>query len=131
MLLQRCAFQLAAVLVEIPVRQTVDRGDDGRVGAEQRRNQIDDGGNRMRLQRDDDDILRPELCGIIRAAHFDGMFLAVDAQLHAVRLHRREMRSARHETHVRTGSRELRAHIAADRTGALHADLHGSSPEDV
>src|ERR1700682_1911156 len=62
--LQYRTFMQAAVLVEVPVGNAIDRGDDARARSEQRLHRFDHAGDGMRLQADDDKILRPEFGGI-------------------------------------------------------------------
>ena len=114
----------AAMLVEIPIGNSVDRGDDAGVRPEQRLHLLDHAGDRMRLQADDDEILRPELGGIVGAARMHHALLIADQQFEPVGAHGGEMGAARHQADVDACARELHTEIAADRTGAVNADFH-------
>ena len=113
------------MLVEVPVGDAVHRGDDPRVRSEQRLHLFEHAGDGMRLQTDDDEILQPELGGIVGAARMRHALFTADQQFEAVGLHGRQMRAARHQAHIHAGSRELHTEIAADRSGAVDTDFHG------
>ncbi len=51
------------------------------------------------------------------------MFFPVDLQANAARLHGGQMRSPCNKADVRSGACELRPHVAADRAGAVDANL--------
>ena len=92
---QRRTFVAAAVLVEIPVGNAIDRGDDARSRLEQRLHRLDHAGDGMRLQADDDEILRPKLGGIVGAARLHHALFIADQQLEsASRASRRDARRA-------------------------------------
>src|SRR5258708_19034534 len=63
--LQRRSLALVAVLIEVPVGNPVNRGDNSRMRTQQRLDGFDDTGDRMRLQANDDKILRPQLSGVV------------------------------------------------------------------
>src|SRR3984893_6141278 len=115
---------LAFEAVEIPPRQAVLGGDDGRVGAEQRFHLLGRFPGLMRLQRDDDVILMAECCGVRRRRHLGGFLAAADQELEPVLFDRFEMLPARDQGYV--GARELHhnADISADGAGAVNADFH-------
>jgi hypothetical protein len=50
--------------------------------------------------------------------------LPIDQELQPVLAHGGQVGTACHEAHIRAGSRQLDAEIAADRAGAVNADLH-------
>ena len=54
--------------VHIPIGKAVARGDDRRVGSDQRRHRRDGVGNRVGLERDDQIVLDGEVGGRVRAA---------------------------------------------------------------
>src|SRR5258706_16185594 len=78
--LQRRPFVAAAVLIEIPIGNSIDRGDDARSRPEQRLHRLDYAGDGMRLQANDDKILRPKLGGIVSAAWLHHAFFIADPQ---------------------------------------------------
>jgi hypothetical protein len=78
----------------------------------------------MRLQANDDKILRPKLGGIVGAARPHHAFLIADQQFESVRAHRREMGPARDQTDVGARARQLDPEISTDRAGAVDADFH-------
>ncbi len=84
----------------------------------------------MRLQADDDEILRAEFTGIIGAARPHHMGLIADQQCEPVVAHRRQMRAARHQADVGARARQLHTDISADRAGAVDADFHGNLPDE-
>jgi hypothetical protein len=63
--LQRRTLEAAAVLVKIPIGDSIDRGDDAGSRSEQRLHRLDDVGDGMRLQANDHKILRPKFGGIV------------------------------------------------------------------
>ena len=79
----------------------------------------------MRLQADDDEILRAEFGGIVGAARMHHALLVADQELQPVGAHGGEMRAARHQADIGARARELHAEIAADRAGAVDTDFHG------
>ena len=120
-------FVRAAVLVEVPVGNAIDRGDDARVRPEQRLHRFDHAGDGMRLQADDDEILRPEFGWIVGAARMHHVLLVADQKLEAVGAHGGEMRAARHQADIGAGPRELHSEITTDCAGAVNTDFHGVS----
>ena len=78
----------------------------------------------MRLQADDDDILRAKFGGIVGAARMDHAFFLADQELQSVGAHRGKMRAARDQADISAGARELNPKIAADRAGAVNTDFH-------
>ncbi|MCY1201915.1 hypothetical protein D9M72_133880 [compost metagenome] len=125
---QRRARQLAAVLVEVPVRNAIDAGHDRGFRAQQRLDQVDHARHRMRLQRNEDIVLRPQLARIAGAAHPRRALLAVDQQPHPVFLHRRQVRTARDEADIGSRTRKLRPDIAANGARAVDTHFHLLSP---
>ena len=79
----------------------------------------------MRLQADDDEVLRSEFGRIVGAARMHHALLVTDQELEPVGAHRGEMRAARHQADIDARARELHTEIAADRTGAVDTDFHG------
>src|SRR5258707_9681136 len=65
--LKRRSLALVAMLVEVPVGNSVYSGDNPRVQAQQGLDCFDDTGDRVRLQANDDKILRPQFGGVIGA----------------------------------------------------------------
>ena len=123
--LQDRAFVAAAVFVEIPVGNAVDRGDDAGVWSEQGTHRLDRTGDGMRFQADDDEILMAEFGWIIGAAWPHHMGLIADQEFEPVVAHRRQMRAARHQADIGARARKLHTDISADRAGAVDADFHG------
>ena len=113
------------MLVEVPVGDAVHGGDDAGVRAEQRLHLLEHAGDRMRLQADDDEILRPEFGRVVGAARMHHALFVADQQLEPVGAHRGQMRAARHQADVDARARELHTEIAADRAGAVDTDFHG------
>src|SRR6516225_3145191 len=120
------AFIRAAVLVEIPIGDAVDGGNNARAWPEQRPHGVDDVGNGVGFQANDDKILRAEFGGIVGAAQTYHALFAVDEELEAVLAHRRKMRPTRDQADIRARTRQLHAEISANRAGAVDADLHRS-----
>ena len=122
--LQRRPLVAAAVPVEIPIGNPVDRGDDAGSRAEQRRHRLDRAGDGMRLQADDHEILRPEFGGVVGAARPHHAFFVIDQQFQSVGAHRGEMGAARDQADIGAGAHQLHSEISADRAGAVDADFH-------
>jgi hypothetical protein len=80
----------------------------------------------MRLEGDDDVVLRADFLRIVGAVQVLDPFLAVDEELQAVLFHRFEMGAASYEADLGTRTRKLHAHIAADRACSVDADLHSN-----
>ena len=114
------------VLIEIPVGDAVDGGDDARARPKQRPHGIDNAGNGVGFQANDDKILRAEFGGIVGAAQMHHALFVVDEELEAVLAHRRKMRPTRDQADIRARARQLHAEISANRAGAVDADLHRS-----
>lgn len=129
--LQRRAFVGSAVLVEIPVGNAVHRGHNAGFLGKQRLHRIDDAGDGMRLQADDDEVLRAKFGGVVGAARTRHTFFVADQKLQSIRLHRGKMGAARDQADVGARARELNPEITADRTGAVNADFHETYPEDL
>src|SRR5260370_19506152 len=125
--LQRRAFMTAAVLVEIPIGDAIDRGDDTRARPEQWLHRFDHAGDGMRLQADDDKILRAKLAGIVWAAWLDHALLVTDQQFQSALAHRGEMGAPRDQADVGASAQELYTEISTDRAGAVDTDLHWAS----
>src|SRR5712671_2820302 len=118
------SLALVAVLVEVPVRNPVDRSDNPRVRAQQRLDRFDDAGDRMRLQANDDEILRSQFGGVVGAAGMHDALFITNQQLEAVGTHRGQVSAARDQADIRSRQRQLHAEIAADRAGAVNTDFH-------
>src|SRR4051812_31611484 len=110
--------------IEIPIGDAVDRGDDARSRSEQRLHLIDHAGDRMGLEANDDEILRPKLGRVVGAAWVRHALLVADQQFHAVVAHRCEMWTARHQADVGARARQLHPEITADRARSVDTDLH-------
>ena len=82
----------------------------------------------MRLQRDDDGILRAELGGVVGCADLGPALLAAGAHADAAGLHRREMRPARDQRDLRPALCKLQPEVGADRARADDADFHNVPP---
>ncbi len=122
------AFVGAGELMEIPPGDAVDRRDDGRLRPQQRLHLLRGTWQRMRLQRDDDVVLRPGLRGGGDGADGDHRLAALAAQREALGLHRLQVRAARDDGHLGvTLGGELRRHQPAERAGAEDAELHGQA----
>src|SRR5690606_29202434 len=115
-----------------PVGNAVHRRDDHRVRAQQRLHGVDDVGDGIALEGDDDDVHRTHFLRIVggldvgNALFFDA-FGVLDAQLDAVLLHGFKVRTACDQADVSAGECQLHAHIAADGTGTIDTYLHGNS----
>src|SRR5258708_11187582 len=125
--LKRRAFMTAAVLVEIPIGDAIDRGDDARERSEQGLHRLDRTGDGMRFQADDDKILRPKLGRIVGAAWLNQLFLVADQQFQSVLAHRGEMGAPCDQADVGACAQKLYTEISADRAGAVDADFHWAS----
>ena len=113
------AVERAPLLVKVPPGYAVLRRDDRRIGTEQGRHLVGDGCRGMRLQGDDDKVLRAGLGGVVGTGHLGDALLAVDEKLQTVRLHRRQMRPARDAGDVGSiAARQFYRHVTADRAGA-------------
>src|ERR1700722_11960756 len=126
--LQRRALVAAAMLVEIPIRDSIHRRDDAGMRPEQGLHRLDRPGDGMRLQADDDEILMPEFGGIIGAAWPHDAFFVADQEFEAVGAHGGEMGAARDQADIGARAGQLYAEISADRAGAVDANFH-ASPE--
>ena len=122
-------FVTAAVPVEIPVGNAIDGGDDARSRPEQRLHRFDHAGNGMRLQANNDKILRPKLGGIVGAARPHHALFIADQQFKSAFAHRGQMRSPRHQADVGACARQLHPEIATDRAGSVDADFHDMFPD--
>ena len=84
---------------------SVLRRDDGGLGAEQRQHRVDGGRHRVRLERDEDVVLRAELGGIVGGARGAPSCLARPRPAPArARGSRRDARRARPDRHVGAGA---------------------------
>jgi hypothetical protein len=101
---QRAPRELAAVLMEVPIRDAVDAGHHRSVRPEQRLHQVHHPRHLVRLERDEHIVLRAEFARVAGATDLGHPFLAFDQQPHAVCLHRRQMGPAGDETDVRPAS---------------------------
>src|ERR1700722_10240827 len=122
---QRRALVAAAMLVEIPIGNSIDRGDDAGVRPEQWLHRLDHAGDGMGLQADDNEILMSEFGGVIGAARMHHTFFITNQQFEPVGAHGGEMCPPCHEADVGACARELYSEISADRTGAVDTDFHG------
>jgi len=75
---QRRILVGAAVLVKVPVGDAIHRGDDAGIAARAAAASVRARGDGVRLQADDDEILRSELGGIIGAARMHHTLLIPD-----------------------------------------------------
>ena len=123
---QPLAFQLAAVLAEIPPRHAVLRGEHGGVVFVKRAHRRGHAGHRVRLEREQHEILRPGLRHVLRGADIfcDVLRAVAHHEPQPIALHRREVRSACDERDFFASQRQLRAEIPADGAGADDADFH-------
>src|ERR1700722_3700363 len=122
---QHRALVAAAMLVEIPIGNSIDRGDDARMRPEQWLHRLDHAGDGMGLQADDNEILMPEFGGVVGAAWMHHAFFITDQQFQSVSLHGGEVCPPCHQADVGACARELYSEISADRTGAVDTDFHG------
>ncbi|HEY1630071.1 MAG TPA: hypothetical protein VGF56_02090 [Rhizomicrobium sp.] len=118
------AFMHHARHMEIPPRDSVERGDDHRVRAAQRR----DGGrhcrHRLSLHRRDDAILRAQLRWIVRRLQAMDRFGPAAPDTQAIRAQRRQRLIAGKKRDVMPGFREHASDPSADGARADDADLH-------
>jgi hypothetical protein len=77
-----------------------------------------------RLQRADDDILRPEIGRIVRCLHARFELGIADAQRQAICLDGGKMRPARHAGHLMSGKRQSHRKMAPDGARAEDAYPH-------
>ncbi len=119
---------VSAMLVEIPVGNAVDGGDDPGVRPEQRLHRVDRTGDGMRLQAHDHEILVSELGWIVGAVRPHHVQPIADQQFEPVLAHCGEMRAARDQADVGAGACKVNPKISADRAGAVDADFHDNSP---
>ena len=110
--------------VEVPPWDAVHRADDRGRRSEQRPNRRRRGRHGMRLEGDDDIVLRTEGRRVVGHGDRDGDACPCLDQGQAVRSHRREMRPAGDEADSGAGPRQLRAQVTADGPGAEDADTH-------
>ncbi len=111
-------------LVEVPPGQPVLGCHHCSVRPQQRHNGVQGGRHRVRLDREDDVVLRPGIAAVGDQCGVGDAFYAVLDELEAVSLHRRQVRAARDQRHVRAGQRELRPHVATDGARAEDGDPH-------
>src|SRR3569832_1757943 len=126
--LQRRSLVSTTVLVEVPIGNAVDRRDDAGVRPDQGLHRIDRTGDGMCLQTDDDEVLRAKFGRGIGAARTNHALLIGDLKLQPIGAHRRQVRAAGDQTDVGAGTHELDPEIAAERTGAVNANLHVTPP---
>ena len=124
--LQPAALERAAELVEEPVGRAGRRRNECRVRPEQRHDAVERRQILMRLEGDDDVVLRAELRRVVGRRHADREILARRYETQAVPADRRQMRTAGDQAHLDAlHPRKMRADDSADRAGAVDADLHG------
>ena len=123
---QPAAFQRTADTVEVEPRNAVHHERDRRVRLEQRADAGGDRGQRRRLHRHQHGILRPERLRVVAGLHARVQLALAGVHRQPVVLDRRQMRPARQHRHLRPAAREAHREMAADRTGAIHADPHSS-----
>ena len=118
--------KLAAVLVEVPVRDAVLHRDDDRLRSEQHRHIVRDRLDLVRLHRQNHDVMRTGVGIVVRRPHLarDVFTTVVHHELDAVAANRLEIRATYDECDVLACERELRADIAADGTCSNDRDLH-------
>src|SRR5262245_13837312 len=81
------------------------------------------------LDRENNDIDRPQRCRVVGRPHLAQVHvLDLAFELEAVLAHRRKVRAARDERDIAARVREARADQAADAAGTHHGYLHGASP---
>jgi hypothetical protein len=110
--------------MEIPPWHAILRRDDGGRVAEQRRHLIGGFPGLMRLQRDDDIVLRPEFGRIAGRRHFRDLLLIVDQQLQAPAFDSGQMLTAGNDGDIRPAILQENGHIAANRARAKNTDFH-------
>ena len=93
--------------MEIPPGDAVGGCDHGRLRPEQWLQAFTDAGHRVRLERDNDGILRAEFRRIVSRANLRPALLAAGAHADAIGLHRREMGPARDQRDLRPAKRKL------------------------
>ena len=118
------ALELAAMPVKIPVWHAIHGGHHAGVIGQQRLHLADGRAELVRLQPDDDEILRAKLGGIVGAGRTHDDFLVVLQQAKAVAPHRFEMRAARDQADIDPGLSELGTDVSTSRSGAEDAYLH-------
>src|SRR3984893_17459877 len=78
----------------------------------------------MRLQANDDEILRSQFGGVVGAAGMHDALFITNQQFEAVGTHRGQVSAARDQADIGSRERQLHAEIAADRAGAVDTDFH-------
>ena len=106
---QAAAIERAAMRVEIPPRDAVHRERHRCVRAEQRSDGGGDRGQRRRLHRDDDRVLRAEFGGVVAGRQFHGDRGVGRFHRQAVGADRGEMRAPRNHGHIGTACQEMPA----------------------
>src|SRR5439155_22432376 len=122
----RLAVEAPAFLVEIPPRQAVDRRDHHRVRGDERLQAGQHRRDRMRLEEDEDRVLRPEIGGLRRVAQRMDLGLASGNQGQSPSADRLEMSAAGDERHLVPGLRKPRSDYTAHRAGADDANPHAA-----
>lgn len=101
------------------------QGDCGRVGADQRLDEVCGALGVVLLDREDDDVDRADACRIVGRGDRLQMQITVAAfQRQTVRSQRRQMLAAGDEMHVFAGRGQTRAKIAADAACRHDRDFH-------
>src|SRR5690348_6048110 len=118
----------SARAVEVPVRQSVAGRDHTGAIAQQRPHRFDRLRDLMRLERDDDVVLRAQCLRIVGAARMDDVLVPIDAQAQPIIAYRHEMLAAGDDAHFEIGyARQLGSDEASDRACAKHANLQRTS----
>src|SRR5690606_12013286 len=122
----RRTFELAAVLLEVPVGNAVLHRDDGGVRAIQLGQIICNRLNLVSLERQDDQILRAGFVVAVGSFHVAGNVLGtiIHDELHAILANCLKIGTAHDEGHVFTRQSELNADVTSDGTGSYNCYFH-------
>ena len=114
-------------LVKVPPENSVLGSHHCRVRSEQWDQTLHDGRDRVRLQRDDDEILLAQLGWIVGYRRADDFPFVAHPEGEAIFSHRLEVRAPCDEADVVATESQLGAQIAADGSRAVDANLQGRS----
>jgi hypothetical protein len=124
------AGEIPAVAVEVPIGNAVLHGDHHRAGIAQAWHVGRDGGQLMRLHRQDHQLLhaggRIVIGGRDLARDMPRAVAHDQGDPHTSQ--RREIRAAHHAGDAFAGERESRRHVSTDRAAADNRDFHGLAP---
>ena len=114
-----------------PPRNAVHQEHRAAVGLDQLADGRGGGGQRLRFQGDEQDVLRRQRRGVIGGGGgFAAEFAPADLERDAAFADGGQLRAARHQRHFTTVcGDQLGGEMAAERTGAKDTDFHGGGPD--